>query len=104
MTYLSKSIEKASPFRTNREHVGDLLVRYPAISTVEAQQIIRFLKTGRHLDIGLLTSDERLRRNLDAFMKEYQAHFRVKWHEAAAVTAIFIGILAALWFMGVALS
>ena len=35
----------------------------------------RFHEEGRHLEIGLLTSDEKLRPNLDAFMKDHQKAF-----------------------------
>jgi hypothetical protein len=74
-----------------RERVSGLLARYPRVSGEEAREILHLLRTGRHLDVGLLTSDEALRPKLDAFMEEHKAHFRVGFGEAAAVIA---GIVA----------
>ena len=104
MTYLTQPAGSTRPYRTDRERVTDALLRYPSISSIEVEQVVRFLKTGRHLDIGLLTSDERVRRNLDRFMEEHQDRFRLKWHEAGTVTILFILLLTGLWLMGVVLS
>ena len=55
------------------------------------------MKTGRHLDIGLLTSDEKLRPNLDAFMEDHKKHFRVSIREAASVVVLIAAFLFASW-------
>ena len=54
--------------------------------------------SGSTLKIGLLTSNDRIRPQLDAFMAEHKAHFRVKWIEGAAVVAAIAAILAMLWY------
>ncbi|MCH8616605.1 hypothetical protein LZ016_10905 [Sphingomonas sp. SM33] len=104
MTYLTQSAGNPHPYRTDRQQVADVLMRYPSVSSREVEQVIRFLQTGRHLDIGLLTSDERIRRNLDHFMEDHKERFRVKWHEVATVTIMLILMLASLWLLGAALS
>jgi len=104
MTYLTQSAGNPQPYRTDRQQVADVLMRYPSVSSREVEQVVRFLKTGRHLDIGLLTSDERLRRNLDHFMEDHKDHFQVKWHEVVTVTIMLMLMLAALWFLGLAIS
>jgi len=55
------------------------------------------MKTGRHLDIGLLTSDENLRPNLDAFMEDHKRHFRVSIREATAVVVLIAAFIFASW-------
>ncbi len=74
-----------------------LLGRYPDVSKDENRAILEFMKTGRHLDIGLLTSNESLRPKLDAFMEDHKKHFRVSFGEAAAVVAMIAAFLLAAW-------
>jgi hypothetical protein len=86
-----------SAVRPNSERVSQLVSRYPGVTEEEAAEIVRFLRTGRHLDVGLLTADESIRPNLDAFMRDHKANFRVKWWEGAAVTAGIAALLITLW-------
>lgn len=90
--------EEARAMRLTRERVAELLSRYPRMAKHEVEEVIEFLRYGRHLEIGLLTSNARIRPQLDAFMAEHKAHFRVKWAEGAAVIAAIVAILAMLWF------
>ena len=53
--------EEVRALRSDRERIADLLSRYPRLSHHETGEIVTFLRTGRHLDIGMLTSSERLR-------------------------------------------
>lgn len=87
-----------------RQRATDLLGRYPRISDAEVEEIVAFLKTGRQLDIGLLTSDTALRPKLDAFMAEHKAHFRLKWSESVAVTAGIFGVPTGIWLLWEALA
>jgi hypothetical protein len=87
----------ASP--PDRERVSELLARYPRVSDGEVREILNFMRTGWHLEIGLLTSSERLRPQLDAFMEDYERHFRVKWGEGAAVSAGLIALLVIGWLV-----
>ncbi|MFL6776251.1 MAG: hypothetical protein ACJ8FN_07620 [Sphingomicrobium sp.] len=95
MGYLSTH-EEIRAARLNSEEVADLLSRYPRVSDNEAGQILAFLRRGRHLDVGLLTSNDRLRPKLDAFMHDHKSHFRLKWSEGVAVSA---GIVTLLLFL-----
>jgi len=96
--------EEVRAWRSNREHVAGLLARYPQVSGEEQRDILSFLRTGRHLDVGLLTSNERLRPQLDAFMADHQRHFRIKWGEGAAVVGGIVALLLMLWLVWEALS
>jgi hypothetical protein len=88
----------------HRERASELLARYPRVSEEEASEILRFLRTGRHLDIGLLSSDDRLRLNLDSFIKAHDAHFRVSWREAGAVVGGILVMLVTAWLIWAALA
>lgn len=85
----------ASP--VSRDRVAELLARYPGISKNENREILEFMRTGRHLDIGLLTSNQELAPNLDAFMDEHRRHFRVSIREATAVIFLIAAFLFASW-------
>jgi hypothetical protein len=85
------------PWLTPPERVARLLARYPDLSKNENREILEFMKTGRHLDIGLLTSDEKLRPNLDAFMEDHKRHFQVSFRETTAVVVLIAAFLFAAW-------
>lgn len=87
----------ARAVRLRRDDVAELLSRYPRVSGEEAEQILAFLRKGRHLDVGLLTANDLLRPKLDAFMGDHKSHFAVKWTECAAVIAGIITFLVFLW-------
>jgi hypothetical protein len=90
--------------RSNSERVADLVSRYPGVTEDEAQEIVTFMRTGRHLNVGLLTADDAIRRKLDAFMHDHKADFRVKWWESAAVTGGIAAALIAFWLVWEALA
>ena len=102
MTYQPLSPVAAQPVA--RERVAELLGRYPSVSDDERHEILNFMRTGRHLDVGLLTSNDRLRPKLDAFMKAHKAHFRVKWSEGAAVVAAIAALIVIFWLIWEAFS
>lgn len=98
MTYVSSG-QKSAAAPLEPHEVADLLSRYPSISGEEERQILTFLRRGRHLDVGLLTSNERLRPKLDAFFEDHKAHFKLKWVEGAAVVGGIAALLAILWLV-----
>jgi len=88
-----------NPRRLNSKRVADLVSRYPGVTQDEAQEIVTFMRKGRHLDIGLLTADDAIRPNLDAFMEDHKADFRVKWWESAGVTGAIAIALIGFWLI-----
>ncbi len=88
---------EAGHWPITRERVTALLGRYPDVSKEENRAILDFMKTGRHLDIGLLTSNDSLRPKLDAFMEDHKWHFRVSFGEAAAIVSMIAAFLLAAW-------
>ena len=79
--------------RLSREQAADLLSRYPHVSDSEVKLILGFLRNGRHLDVGILTADEKLKPHLDSFMADHARHFRVGLLEGSAVVAVIAGFL-----------
>jgi hypothetical protein len=80
-------IEHAREMRFSRDRIATLLGRYPNVSDEEREEILAFMKEGRHLEIGLLTSNGKVRPQLDAFMEEHKRHFRIG---AADLTKLFV--------------
>lgn len=88
---------EAARVATASERVAGLLARYPALSEQEKSEILDFLRTGRHLDVGLLTSSDALRPQLDAFREEHKAQLQLRWAEIVGFTAAISAAAAALW-------
>lgn len=91
--------EEVRALRSTRERVAQLLSRYPRIARHEIDEILTFLRTGRHLEIGLLTSNEGIRPQLDAFMQDHKNEFQLGWAEATVVVSAILAFLAILWFV-----
>ena len=92
--------EEARALRLDRQQAADLLHRYPRVSDAETKQVIDFLRTGRHLDIGMLTSDRKLKPKLDRFMDDHARHLRITFLETAALLgaiAVFLTICWLVW-------
>lgn len=89
----------SSAFQLTREQTADLLYRYPHVSEAEAKSILTFLRKGRHLDVGMLTGDERLKPYLDRFTADHAKHFRVGFGEASAVVAALAAALVVCWLI-----
>ena len=82
-----------------RERVARLLSRYPEVTDDDVAEIVEFLRTGRHLDIGLLTADDALRPKLDAFMAAHKTQLRPKLGEVAVIAALIASFLFACWLL-----
>jgi hypothetical protein len=91
--------EEVRALRLDRRRVSDLLARYPRVSDEEVKEILNFLRTGEELEIGLLTSNERVRPKLDAFMERHKAHFRITWSEAAALAGGIAALILIFWLV-----
>lgn len=89
--------EEVRALRFDRERIAGLIGRYPTISADETHEVLSFLRNGRHLDIGMLTSNDRLKPKLDAFMEEHKGHFRLSVLESLAVMAAIGAFLYGLW-------
>ena len=82
-----------------RQRVAQLLSHYPELTDEDVAEIVEFLRTGRHLDIGLLTADDELRPKLDAFMHEHKQQLQPKVGEIAAVVTLITAFLIVCGFV-----
>ena len=99
MTYHSMNADELRNGPYSRERASALLSRYPSVSADEAREIFLFLRNGRHLDVGLLTSSDRLRPKLDAFMADHRAEFRLKWSEGVLIVGGIVALLIICWLV-----
>ena len=99
MTHQTMHAEEARALRADRQHVAALIDRYPRLSEDETQEVISFLRTGRHLDVGMLTGDETLRPHLDRFTADHARHFRLGVGEAATVVGAILAFLVICWLV-----
>lgn len=94
-----QAMEEVKAIRADRERIAELLWDYPRIDSGETGEILAYLKTARHLDVGLLSSDRRIGAKLERFMEEHKAHFELTAREAVAVIAVIVGLLAIAWLI-----
>lgn len=83
----------------SRERVAELLGRYPEVSPKDRREIVAFMRKGRHLDIGLLTSNIKLRPQLDRFMRDHKRDFQIGVLDIVRLTAVLAASVVALWLM-----
>jgi hypothetical protein len=98
MNAYSRTEHAKAPVLT-REKAAELISRYPRVSDAEAKAILKFLRHGRHLDVGVLTADPKLKPRLDLFMEEHASHFRIGVGEASALIAGILGFLIVCWLI-----
>lgn len=87
------------PVRLSRDQARDLLVRYPDVSNAEARLILDFLRNGRHLDVGMLTADQKLKPRLDRFMADHKKELQLGIGEGSAVVGAIAGFLGLCWLL-----
>ena len=86
-----------------RKRVAILLGRYPDISADETAEILRLLKKGRALEVGVLAFDRALRPKLERFRADHAKEFAGEPGGLAAAALIIAGIVAVcvlLWDAG----
>lgn len=101
---MSPSAQRRLVGESRRDRVEDLLTRYPDVTPGETAEIMRFLKKGLPLEVGLLTSNEALRPQLQRFRADHRSDFSLGISEyvaAVLVVAAFIGLCLLLWDSGV---
>lgn len=99
MTAYTSHIEQVRALRSTRERVAALLGRYPHVSDKDRKEILAFMKEGRHIDIGLLTANDQLRPQLDAFIEDHKRHFRVGVADVARLLGVIATALLVCWLL-----
>jgi hypothetical protein len=99
VTAYTSHVEEIRTLRSSRERVANLLNRYPDVTEKDRKEILTFIKEGRHVDIGLLTADDKLRPRLDAFMADHKRHFSLGTGEIVRALAVIAAILMVCWLL-----
>ena len=82
------------------ERIAQLTARYPNVSASEAAEILQFVRTARYAEVGLLASDESLRRQLDHFIRNHKHALRwsmIDWAVVIGLLIIFLAVCGLLW-------
>jgi len=81
------------------QRISELISQYPRLSGDEVHEVQNFIRTGRYLDILLLTSNDKLRPKIDAFMDEHGDLFSRQPDVAAVAGTIILAsfVLWAIW-------
>jgi len=78
------------------KRVVQLLRRYPYISSSEASEIVRFLRTGRYREVHQLAANKSVQRQLDDFVKGRRRELNDMANPLTAIGLILL-FLAGLW-------
>jgi len=81
-------------------HMESLLKRYPDLVQNERQEIIQFLRTGRLRDRGLLTSNQSISDELEAFRNDHERELSLSWGEffvIALIIMLAVAAAASIW-------
>jgi hypothetical protein len=81
---------------TRRKQIEDLLRRYPNIREAETAEIVRFLATGPHLDVGLIAGHDEFKEKVRALRTSHRRQFRPKLAETLLFVAGIAGPAAFL--------
>jgi len=93
------SREEVRAVRASRARAAELLGNYPQLSDADRREVLTFLQTARHLDIGLLSANDNIRPKLDAFMDDHRTELGVTPREAFTAVALIVGFLFACWLL-----
>lgn len=99
MTAYPSHIEEVRAVRSTRDHVARLLKRYPHVSDKDRKEILQFMKEARHLEVGLLTANDNVRPQLDAFMEDHKRHFRLNAFDVLRAVTLIGAILMVCWLI-----
>lgn len=92
------------PVDRNRiDRIEGLLARYPGLTDPEIHEVLLFLRKGRALEIGFLTSNEAIKPKLDRFRADHARDLSLGARELAIVGIAMLVLLAAvalLWNAG----
>jgi hypothetical protein len=99
VTAYTSHIEETREARSTPDRVAGLLKRYPHVSDSDRKEILRFMKEARHLEVGLLSADDNVRPQLDAFMEDHKRHFRLDLFDIVRALAVIAAIVMVAWLL-----
>jgi len=98
---MSESSKRSVPVDPGRlAHMEALLKRYPDLVQIERQEIIQFLRKGRLRDRGLLTCNQSISDELEAFRNDHDRELSLSWGEISVIALMImlsVAAAASLW-------
>lgn len=98
---MSESSKRSVPVDPGRlAQVESLLKRYPDLVQNERQEILLFLRKGRLRDRGLLTANQSISDELEAFRNDHDRELSLSWGEffvIALIIMLAVVAAASLW-------
>ena len=89
--------------RVRIERIEALLQRYPGLTDPEVHEVLLFLRKGQVLEVGILSSNELVKPQLDRFRADHARDLAIGKRELAIVGIGLLIVLAAvamLWNAG----
>jgi hypothetical protein len=89
--------------RVRIERIEALLQRYPGLTDPELHEVLLFLRKGKVLEIGILSSNELIKPQLDRFRADHARDLSIGRRELVIVGIVMLILLAAvalLWNAG----
>lgn len=99
MTVYQPNVGSTRPAHSPRDRVAGLLKQYPNVSDHDRREILSFMKEARHLEVGLLTSNEQVRPQLDRFMHDHKRHFSITAVDVVRLLAVFAAVVTVVWLL-----
>jgi hypothetical protein len=99
-TILSYDPAYCDPVR--RARAEQLLLSYPDVTEDEREEIVSFLFTGMHLDVGLVSGDSRLRDKVAAIRAAHPDRHQAGSSFALFLIAMFVVVLALMCWLAAA--
>ena len=99
MTAHTSRVEELHAVRSTPERIATLLKRYPRVSASDRKEILQFMKEARHLEVGLLTANDNVRPQLDAFMEDHKTHVRLDAFEVLRAVMLIGAIVMICWLV-----
>jgi hypothetical protein len=99
VTAYKSHVEEVRAVRSTRDRIAGLLKRYPHVSNKDRKEILDFMKEARHLEIGLLTANDNVLPQLDAFMEDHKRHFQLDLFDVVRAMALIAAIFMICWLL-----
>ena len=99
MTAYQPHIGSRRSAHSPRDRVAGLLKQYPNVSDQDRREILSFMKEARHLEVGLLTSNDQVRPQLDRFMHDHKRHFSISVVDVVRLLAVFAAVVTVVWLL-----
>jgi hypothetical protein len=90
------SRDRHRPFGQKADRFRDLLRRYPELGTHQVDEMISLYGQLSILEVALLSADERVAEQFDAFLHGHSDKLQTRWRDHLVFALAFIGSFASI--------